>query len=287
MTEYCPRAVPALQYLFRPFNDLDVYIEDKNCCNAYTILINRILGDKARIYRVFPLGNWQTVIAKCRSLEGATERSSLFIIDGDFRVMTEESVDDLDDLYQLGVYCCENLLYCFDAATEVAFDSVAERTREEIRDTLELEKLQELCADTLFELFVGYAVADSLGSEEKTSGQSVYEFCELVDGEHQLSPAKVEARAAELHSGLKSEFGADAVTERENLIRQNLAGSNLDYRHVVSGKTYLLPLLLRRLKRRASYKGEMIDFRNRLARYCSLDIEPGLTARVLLAVQEI
>ena len=287
MIGYSARAARALRYLFRPFNDIDVFIEDKNCRNAYETLLQRILRGRARVSRVFPLGSWQEVVEKCRSAQDENGRPRLFIIDGDFRLLAGESPPEFEALYQLGVYSCENLLFCFEAVVEVAFDSVAGQTREEIKASLALPEFEEICAEPLYELFIMYAVAHALGSGEKTSSVNIQNFCEVVAKEHRLAPEKVRARRLELRETLAKEFGEEQVIERELAIRTHIANESLEYRHIVSGKTYLLPLLHNRLKRRVGYRGDLVSLRNSLARHCSLEVDPLLVRRVELAAQAV
>ena len=47
------RAIVVLAYLFRPYNDIDVYVEDETCRNMYVLLINRILEGRARVVQYF------------------------------------------------------------------------------------------------------------------------------------------------------------------------------------------------------------------------------------------
>ncbi len=62
MIQYSSRAIKGLAYLFRRYNDIDVYVEDETCKGLYEILFERMLDRKARISRVFQLRGKEKVI---------------------------------------------------------------------------------------------------------------------------------------------------------------------------------------------------------------------------------
>src|SRR5579859_6472680 len=124
MIEYPKKALRALAFLFRPYNDVDVYVEDEKCRNLYETLLQRMLGDQARIERVIQLGGRDEVIKTCSQDQQAGGRCRLYIIDGDFEFVLGMSAPQLKYLYRLQVYCSENLVFSELAAIEVAYESL-------------------------------------------------------------------------------------------------------------------------------------------------------------------
>jgi hypothetical protein len=112
MIEYSSRAFKAIAFLFQPYNDIDVYVEDETCLGMYELLITRILDNQAKVQRVFQLGGRENVIADCKLNQTTTNRRRLYIIDGDFNAaLKKRSTLKLKYLYQLKVYCSENLVF--------------------------------------------------------------------------------------------------------------------------------------------------------------------------------
>ena len=54
--KYSDRARPAYVYLYRPYNDIDVYVEDCTNRAVYEILVGRLVGPELRVSRVHQLG---------------------------------------------------------------------------------------------------------------------------------------------------------------------------------------------------------------------------------------
>jgi hypothetical protein len=77
------RAIGAITSLFRPLQDIDVYVEDQGSEAFYRELLRRVLPSDVRVERVLPLNGRQNVIAAAMRHD-FTNRPALFIVDGDF-----------------------------------------------------------------------------------------------------------------------------------------------------------------------------------------------------------
>ena len=101
MIEYSARAVRGLAYLFKQYNDVEVYVEDQTCKGMYEVLLGRILGEEAKISRVFQLKGKQNVIDACKADQIDTKRRRIYIIDGDFDSVVGNNIEpDLNYFYQ-------------------------------------------------------------------------------------------------------------------------------------------------------------------------------------------
>ena len=54
--------------LYRAYNDIDIYVEDSIYLGVYERIVNRILGGKAKISKVIPLGPRNIVVAASEDL---------------------------------------------------------------------------------------------------------------------------------------------------------------------------------------------------------------------------
>jgi hypothetical protein len=281
MLFYSSRALKALTYFFRPYNDIDVYIEDSLCRNMYETIINRILERRAKVTRIFQLGGRQAVLDECRSQQRQYRRNSLFIIDGDYDILLDTAAPRLEGLYRLGVYCAENLLLCETAATELAYDNMPNAPRHYVASHIAFPQWLSHPERCLVNLFIVYALAKVLAPDIQTSAYHVYQLCIQSGGQPEIDLQKVRARRNSVMRELEQHASRQNIAERLRSIRQSVRNRSLHSIHVVSGKTYLLPLLHAHLRRRTKYRGDIDTLKVQLARYCVLDIDRGLCEAIL------
>jgi thiamine pyrophosphate-dependent acetolactate synthase large subunit-like protein len=62
VVSYSPRAARALSFLKRPFNDVDIFVEDTGNHNMWLALIRRILPNGLRLASVNLLGGRASVV---------------------------------------------------------------------------------------------------------------------------------------------------------------------------------------------------------------------------------
>ncbi len=283
MRSYSTRALRALAFLFRPYNDIDVYVEDTACRNVYQVLIERMLKGRARVLRVFQLGGRSNVIEECQRQQGTFTRPSLFLVDADLHLLTGAPAPRLERLYQLKVYCSENLVFCGAAATEIAFESLSNTRRDEVRQRVGFGSFASEIAAPLRGLFIVYAAAHRLRVGIATSRYHVYQLCTNRDGQPELDGGKVRRRRQKLLAEMVQRHSSGAVRKALRSIMTNLRRVKCPGHCMVSGKTYLLPLLLAHLRRVAGYRGPMRTLIVQLARYCNLETDTGLAEAVRAA----
>lgn len=286
MPNYPKRALSALAYLFRPYNDIDVYVEDTACRNVYEVLINRILAPNASVARIFQLGGRDRVIDKCRQQQGKFTRPCLFIVDADFDLPTGSLIPALERLHRLNAYCCENLLFCPTAATEVAYECLHNMPKPDVERIVNFAKLQEGISTSLHDLFVVYATVWVLDNTIETSGCHVHTLCHQVGGYPVLSRRKVRQKRRALLTQLSAKYSKKHIDKVYQTIIQTISSAALTYRHLVSGKTYLLPLLLTHLCRVAQYRGNKRTLMVQLAKHCDLSFASQLCEAVRSAARK-
>lgn len=278
MISYSEKAVFAISFLFRPYNDIDIYVEDTTNRNLYEILFERILDGRAKITRIFPMGCRDKVIKECIKNQNNNSRRQLFIIDGDLDTITKiNKIPKLNKLYRLKVYCSENLVIDERAFIEVGFESSTNKTRERIRRTINFQNNTKRFIDILLPLFVIYSVMHlTLRNQEKNVGYHVYKLTDNNSGYPCLSKNKVKMRKIILMNLLQKNLNKSEVNHTINKVQNNLPNNISDQMKLISGKTYLIPLLYELIKYKCGFSGSQKQLVTRLARYCDTKIDYGL-----------
>ena len=279
--QYSNRALIALSYLFRPYNDIDIYIEDTTCQNMYQVLIERILDGQARLRRVFSLGGRSEVIKRCSADQRDTDRKRLYLIDGDFDALLGNQVaPHLKRLYQLKVYCAENILFCEHAANELGCECLTDAPKSVIKTLVDFGSFSSSLVSILKPLLILYGAARILDDSLQTSSFNVTRLVEDRGGLVELSRTKTKERFRSLLSELRSAHSVYDVRATMKKVRSRLPTQHDKVIGLVPGKTYLLPLLGLRLRHRVKFKEDLDRLKVRLARHCMLDKDPGLIRAV-------
>lgn len=283
MIKYTERAVRGLSYLFRPFNDIDVYVEDTTCLGLYEMLLGRMLNGKAKVSRVFQLGGRARVIEACKSDQAARRRRRLYIIDGDFDAIEgHNAAPKLKHIYQLKTYCSENLVVSDNAVHEVARGTLTNSAAAELATKVNLPLYYSQLMK-LGDLLAIYIVARRLDPTLKTSGYNVARFTRRSGKSVTLDEDKIAARVAEIKQNLENGH-SKRIVEAELKRAQHLVSARQDaVLRLLSGKTYILPFLHDFLRYRADYQGSRDQLAVQLSRFCELDIDPDFTRAVTSA----
>lgn len=293
MIGYSQRAVKALAFLFRRYNDIDIYVEDMSNRNMYEVLFQRMLEGKAKVSRVFQLGGRNAVIEACRNDQLDTGRNRLYVVDGDSDLWTGVAAPNLKHLYRLRVYTSENLVFSETAMVELSLECLTNSSREEIRIGLRLSEFSDDVSIKLLPLFVVYAAVWILGARENrhvhisTTGYSAMQLCDDRETGLYLSDAKITQRIDVIKGELVNtyRFSDEAIVAAIAEMETKPPRDPREGWRLISGKTYLLPLLFHYLRRQAHFSGTLEQLKVRLARHCELDVDEGLMPAVLEASQ--
>ena len=290
--KYSQKAYRAIAFLFRPYNDIEIYVEDDLNRNMYEILVERILTDKAKVKRIFPLSGKNEVIKACEK-DQADSRRRLYIIDGDIDLLIGIEKPKLKYLYRLGVYTSENLLLSENAAVEVSYDNLPNENKTDIKSLIEINDLITEAVEKLKPLFIIYAVKHLLELRDKkhihieTAKYKVEKLGEnTIDGIC-LSESKIAKRINDIRNQLIKDYGYSkkdidaAVSE----IEDKLPAENSELTRYISAKTYLLPIIFHRLQRKAKCSSTKEQLKTRMARFCELDIDPNFSKAVFAISQ--
>lgn len=268
------RSLTSQGVLYRPLQDVEIYVEDEGSEVFYHELLSRLVGPEIRIYKVIPLRGRKNVLLECEAHEG--EHPALFIIDGDLSWVSGEPQPNHPDLFVNPCYCIENYLICEQAMLEVAYESNGKLPRETVEKALDWPSVVAEAKDSLVGLFCEFAAAHLLAPTVKTTAYGLNSICTQL--QRKKGPALDKTKARELLEKVRAQILAIAEPEVYRSTRENIAArvcSLPDPLDVVSGKDFLLPLAMFSIRRIASGALERDSLALRLAKHCLLHkLEP-------------
>jgi hypothetical protein len=222
VVQYPSRAVRALAFLKRRYNDIDIFVEDSACHNMYLLLIRRILPSSVKLTSVTQVGNKQKLLEACKLDQLEDGRRKLYIVDGDFDHMLGRLKPKLKYLYRMRAYCVENILLNEIAAISVGIEADTNASEADILSRLDFANwLDELCV-ALFPLFVCYAIAEELGIGVVTVGYSVFQLGDEGRNGWQISQSKVRRRILELTKEIRQKTEIIHLQAVKTVVRKQL-----------------------------------------------------------------
>ena len=264
--ERSPAALYARSVFFEHSNDVDVYVEDtdEGAVKLYTILIQRALGDALHIDQVYPLGGFQRVLERCQSDQGLWGRLRIYLVDGDLRLIHRNGLVVLRRLVYLPRYSIENFLIDEEAAIELLYQEDPTNSRDALRGALVFSKWLTQVCNQLVRLFARYAVAHAWQSEVQTVGFKIKYLVQNESGEIDHVKVRQRSRQVEEYLNRMREKKEVRLQIANNLRFMRRCGCS-PVKKFVSGKDYLLPLMLIRLNNITKLRSHQRVIKNRLA----------------------
>lgn len=254
----------AVSLFHEEFNDIDIYIEDTatGYRKIFKEIINRALSSQYSIEQVFPIGTRSEVINECKKHQLSTGRRKIFIVDGDFHILNgrEETVNGL---YVLPRYCIENYFLSEDAIAHVAYEEDSELEIDSIISNLNFSSWIDNNEELLVELFVMYAICHSHLPQEQTTKFKVTKLCSSNSGV--VCKDKTRSRIEELKEKLQNHLGEEQLKSEINRITSEINKKDKKLLRYISGKDYLLPLMISRLQSFMHFPVITINIKIRLA----------------------
>lgn len=241
MIKWPQRAKAAIQKLFEPLQDIDVYVEDKNDEVFYKVLLKHVARNDIKVARIFSLGGRDAVIDAAKKHD-FSKRKALFIIDGDLYLARGAHPPKINHLHQHDAYCIENLLLCRKAVSTIV-------SHEMVIDEDEAEKLIDLNSwliqieDKLVELFCAFATSQELATGLKTVADGTAKYITTSpNGLVSLDFAKVDTGVSCALAAAEAKAGK----ERASAIYKRISARVAKFKpklKIVSGKDFIIPLL--------------------------------------------
>jgi hypothetical protein len=264
MIRWPVQAGKAIARLFGPLQDVDIFVEDQGDEAFYTELFSKAAGNSARIAKVVGLGGCAEVIEASKTYQ--SKRKALFLIDGDLPWVRGDGAPAIPRLYRLTLYCIENAILIPRAIVEVAAEE-AGCSEKIASQKLDLQGWNREVIG-LVELFIRYAVLNQVDPSVRTVSGALGGVLVSEPGKLPvLCPHKTQVAINALDAEIRARLENQDADARLAAVRENV-GKLKNRLAPISGKCFLLPLLLFRVRAVADTKLSKANLRFRLARKC-------------------
>jgi hypothetical protein len=269
--------------------DINLYVEDTDSEIFYETLMDKLLNKDIKINKIIPLNGRDNVINYCKEYTDSTP--ALFIIDSDLYLSRKEQLVGLERLYQHDKYCIENYLFSLYSLVELIFETVASKTKDNIKTEIEWNSIIENIENTLLKLFIEFATIHKLDKSIQTVKIGINNlFKELKKDKYEICEVKVakliEEKKKELF--IKNAINQNIQTEYEsikNTIEENIKSIE-DKTSVISGKHFLIYILYKIFNKYApGAQVKMNSFKLRLAKNCEVEKLAPLKEAIYATVQ--
>lgn len=224
-------------------NDIDIYTEDENKDKEfYKFILKKILRSEIKINDVTPLGCRDNVIRRCIE-EPINNRKKLFIVDCDINIIHGLNIPSLPNLFVLDAYCIENLLFDQEAVTNFIYHNCAVKSIEKIEQELCFEDWLNSYSAPFIDLFLNFAVADILGENYQLYNANRFHRI-ATKGILSFDSSAVYKEIDKLKQEILANHSQDDYEFNLRELKNQWEDSARNLLKIVSGKDYLIPLLL-------------------------------------------
>ena len=274
------RALPSKAVLYRPLQDISIYVEDEGSEAFYKELFNRLVGEYVKIATVIPLRGRNNVIDKAHGYTDS--HPALFLIDGDLYWVAGLPLPMSPNIYVHSCYCVENYLFCEKAMKEIVVESLGTVDEEYAQRILEWENIRIRVQEHLVPLFIDFAVTFKLCPAVETVASGL--GCLLTQqkrGLPEIDKNKVNKLRSELRKKTLAISGVSiSMYERERLKIEKRVQLLPDPIDIVSGKDFLIPIQRFEVIKAGGVSIKTESFIFRLVRHCGLEKMEGLRQKV-------
>lgn len=222
-------------------NDVDIYTEDETKDREfYKALFSRLLSPEIKVNDVTPLGCRKKVIEQCKN-EPNGERKKVFIIDGDIGIVNGENLE-VENLFVLDRYCIENFLIDPDSVCSFIYLNCGTKSKEDIKNEIIFEEWLGQYSEGLMTLFIHFAIINSMGGKFTLFNANKYHL--KNNGNFIFDINLINQDIEALRSQIIDEIGAGAYELKLNELLEKWSISTDNLLKIVSGKDYLIPILL-------------------------------------------
>jgi hypothetical protein len=159
MIQYSERAARALSRLKRPYNDIDIFVEDTKNKNMWLELLRAALPRHIKLNIINQLGGREKVLIACRLDQREDGRRKLYIVDGDFDFILGLRKPRLKHLYRLNSYCVENILISRSSLEHVGTACKPDWDAGKVRESFGFDGWNKAVRHSLVKLFSVYGIA--------------------------------------------------------------------------------------------------------------------------------
>lgn len=271
MLQRSERAQFAKHIFFQSFNDVDVFVEDtaQESKKIYCEILSRAVGGQLRISQVFPIGNRNRVISKCKIDQGARKRPAVYIIDGDYDLACQIGKPALKRLYRLPRYSIENYLCDEKAIIAIISDESITDSFLEVEKKLDFPGWHSIAIPLLFDVLTCCVAAHINNWGLPTVNIPISRIC-LTKPDH-ICAQKVASMKADYSlnsiSGNRAELISKIKIQLEHAVDRNIEDA---VRRFLPAKTLLMPFYIARCQRRYNFMMQSKRLKTKLASRCDV-----------------
>lgn len=241
MIEYKDEAKRLVSTFLTYRNDVDIYTEDdEKDKEFYRILFSRLIKPEIKINDVTPLGSKNQVIERCKN-EPKNNRKKVFIIDGDIAIVNGTTVS-LENLFVLEKYCIENFLIDRLSTCNFVYLNCGTKSKEQIENDIEFDNWLNSYSEHLVNLFIHFAIINFYGGKFTLFNVNKYHIKDK--GMYSFNSTLVLQDIETLKNEAIRNYGEDKYYSKYGELKHRWAISIDNLLTIVSGKDYLIPILL-------------------------------------------
>jgi hypothetical protein len=273
--EYNLKSKLGVSYLQRKWNDIEVFVEDKKCSNMWINIINKVLKNIAIIQTVCQLGNKHEVIKMCNE-DNDFSYPKIYIIDGDFDFIFNHSIKN-KRLFQLDVYCIENLLFSEKAILEIIFrlKSNSNMPKKELKNDLNFISICKHIKENWSEWYILVLLLKYYNIRNISIESIPNSTRFIIRGRNKIffNKKKIKDFLDNLKEKILKEICNSDFKKKFDTIHSILIKKKIDILQVISGKECLIPFIFHILREKYSYRGNLDPLKVELARYTEFDLK--------------
>jgi hypothetical protein len=268
----------SLGHLNSSRNEIEIFVEDTANLNMWRRILRAFLPDGIRFNDPIQLGGRERVLEECRADQARDCRRRLYIIDADMDFLHGVEKPRLKHLYRIRAYCIENYLCHQSALLEVCQDLDVDASEADARARLDLSNWTNANRELMEYLFVCYAVVRRLEPQIATVDYSFERLIQPAPYMDLLCPRLTKSRVFSLLRELRRNRTRGEISAAFSEVQENISG--IDCMKYVSGKSFILPLILKRIRREFGGGLSNEQFKASFSRNLSPSVDPYLAARL-------
>jgi hypothetical protein len=249
--------------LYRPYNDIEVYIEDDAGEELYRQILSKTLPEGVRVRRVVSLGGRSGILKELARYDGCSLPPRFFILDGDLDNLVGNERKLPNHAFRLTQFCIENYLLQEEAVCDIIHDQHCRTSLGEVAARIGFAAWMEQAVEMLSPLFACFAFLQGVVDPPRNTS-AIYRMATNKRGE--LDARKVGDSLLSLTAEAESRTTGATVAIHDLLMR--MGPSWQERKAHISGKALLVCLLGHANRLLPKYKLHTENFRFRLAKRC-------------------
>lgn len=227
-------------------NQIDIYTEDNyKDKEFYKVLFKRLLKKDIVINDITPLGCKDTVIKRCIE-EPDNGRKKIFIVDGDITFIHGDNIPELKNLYVLEGYCIENFLIDKETIIHFLYMNCSTKPIEQIEVELNYDSWLAEYSIMFIDLFIHFALINFFGGNFTLFNANKYH---IKEGEEMVFKTDlVNADILKIKTEILELVNINDYLKKYEDLNTKWTHCIENLTTIVSGKDYLIPLLLLKTK---------------------------------------